>query len=73
MSVRPSTASHRQAKGQAAIDTLHVTQSWPQLPALRAGESSACSLSYCRLLWLCFPCMHVCAYPKGFWRQMHNR
>ena len=26
--------------------TLQVTHSWPQLPALRAGESSACSLSY---------------------------
>ena len=38
--------------------TLQVTHSWPQLPALRAGESSACSLSYCRLVWLCFPCMH---------------
>ena len=38
--------------------TLQVTHSWPQLPALRAGESSACSLSYWRLVWLCFPCMH---------------
>ena len=42
--------------------TLQVTQSCPQLPALRAGESSACSLSYCRLVWLCFPCIrrHGC-------------
>ncbi len=32
--------------GSSHSRTLQVTHSWPQLPALRAGESSACSLSY---------------------------
>ena len=49
---------------KAHLLTLQVTHSWPQLPALRAGESKACSLSYCRLVWLCFPCMHRHGYVR---------